>query len=111
MTRCHIATVRRVNLYCQVATCNIAWTYVPTCQAATFFSVGELMRLATRGDLAEMLAISRQRTRTLTEREDFPDPVAILRTGPVWRLEDLQVWAVKVGRTLAPLPGYSDGKG
>lgn len=71
--------------------------------------VGELMRLASRGELAEMLGISRQRTRTLTEREDFPDPVAILRTGPVWRLEDLQKWAAKVGRTLASLPDYDDG--
>jgi hypothetical protein len=73
--------------------------------------VGELMRLASRGELAEMLGISRQRTRTLTERDDFPDPVARLRTGPVWRLEDLQEWAAKVGRTLAPLLDYSDSDG
>lgn len=64
------------------------------------------MRLASRGELAEMLGISRQRARTLTERDDFPDPVAVLRTGPVWRLEDLQKWAAKVGRTLAELPDY-----
>lgn len=70
--------------------------------------MAELMRLASRGDLAEMLGISRQRTRTLTERPDFPDPVAILRTGPVWRLEDLQAWAARVGRVLAPLPQFGD---
>lgn len=73
--------------------------------------VGELMRLASRGELAEMLGISRQRTRILTERDDFPHPAALLRTGPVWRLEDLQKWAAKVGRTLAPLPDYSDSDG
>ena len=73
--------------------------------------VGELMRLASRGELAEMLGLSRQRTRTLTERDDFPDPVARLRTGPVWRLEDLQKWAAGVGRTLAPLPYYGEKDG
>lgn len=70
--------------------------------------VGKLMRLASRGDLAEMLGISRQRARTLTERDGFPAPVAVLRTGPVWRLEDLQAWAAKVGRTLRPLPEFGD---
>lgn len=82
---------------------------MPSCLAATVAAVGELMRLASRGELAEMLGVSRQRARTLTEREDFPDPVAMLRTGPVWRLEDLQAWAARVGRTLLPLPDYTDG--
>jgi hypothetical protein len=70
--------------------------------------VGKLMRLASRGDLAEMLGVSRQRTRTITQREDFPDPIAILRTGPVWRIEDLERWAAKAGRTLAPLDFRDD---
>lgn len=68
-----------------------------------------MLRLASRGELAEMLGISRQRTRTLTERSDFPAPIAVMRRGPVWRVEDLQKWAAKVGRTLGPLPEY-DGR-
>jgi predicted DNA-binding transcriptional regulator AlpA len=71
--------------------------------------VGELMRLASRGELAEMLGISRQRTRTLSQRSDFPTPIAVMRRGPVWRVEDLEAWAAKVGRTLRPLPEY-DGR-
>ena len=66
--------------------------------------VAELMRLAGRTELAEMLGVSRQRARQLTERPDFPAPIAVLRRRPIWRVEDLEKWAARVGRTLTPLP-------
>jgi prophage regulatory protein len=77
-----------------------------TCQTATVRGVAELMRLAGRTELAEMLGISRQRARLLTERSDFPEPVARMRRGPIWRIEDLEAWARKVGRTLTDLPPW-----
>jgi predicted DNA-binding transcriptional regulator AlpA len=66
--------------------------------------MAELMRLAGRTELAEMLGVSRQRARQLTERDDFPGPIAQLRRGPIWRVEDIEAWAEQVGRTLRPLP-------
>jgi len=66
------------------------------------------MRLAGRTELAEMLGVSRQRARQLTERPDFPAPVALMRRGPIWRIEDLEQWAEAVGRTLTPLPPLAD---
>lgn len=66
--------------------------------------MAQLMRLAGRSELADMLGISRQRVRTLTERPDFPAPIAELRRGPIWRIEDVEKWARRVGRTLQPLP-------
>jgi hypothetical protein len=62
-------------------------------------SVAELMRLAGRTELAEMLGVSRQRVRDLTERPDFPPPVAELRRGPIWKIDDVAAWAKRVGRT------------
>ena len=62
------------------------------------------MRLAGRTELAEMLGVSRQRARTLTERDDFPAPIAQMRRGPIWRIEDIETWAKQVGRALTRLP-------
>lgn len=70
--------------------------------------MAELMRLAGRTELAEMLGVSRQRARQLTERPDFPAPVAVMRRGPIWRVEDLEHWAARVGRTLTPLPPVAE---
>jgi hypothetical protein len=66
--------------------------------------VAELMRLAGRTEFAEMLGVSRQRARTLTERDDFPAPIAQMRRGPIWRIKDIEAWAQRVGRTLTALP-------
>ena len=71
-----------------------------SCRTATVWSVAELMRLAGRTELAEMLGVSRQRARELTERADFPPPIAQLRRGPIWNIPDVEQWAARVGRTL-----------
>lgn len=70
--------------------------------------VAALMRLVGRTELAEMLGVSRQRARTLTERDDFPAPIAQMRRGPIWRIEDIEEWAQHVGRTLTPLPSVDE---
>jgi len=36
--------------------------------------------------------ISRQRIYQITQRADFPKPLADLRAGKVWRAEDVEAW-------------------
>jgi hypothetical protein len=62
--------------------------------------VAELMRLAGRTEIAEMLGVSRQRARDLTDRADFPAPIAEMRRGPIWKVSDVEAWAKRVGRTI-----------
>lgn len=40
-------------------------------------------------EIAEHLDVSRQRASQLQTHRDFPAPVQVLRSGPVWRLSDL----------------------
>jgi hypothetical protein len=53
-------------------------------------------------EVGEHLGISRQRASALQTRQDFPAPVAVLRSGPVWRKGDLSrfadTWERKPGR-------------
>lgn len=50
------------------------------------------MNLVGAAEIAEMLGVSRQRVTQLTGRADFPEPVARLAMGKVWRLEDVEEW-------------------
>jgi hypothetical protein len=65
-------------------------------------SFPELLGVA---ELAERLAVSRQRAWTITGRPDFPDPVARLKATPVWTADSvrrfLASWPRKAGRPLA----------
>ena len=36
-------------------------------------------------ELAQLLGVSRQRASELARSRDFPAPIAVLRSGPVWR--------------------------
>lgn len=53
-------------------------------------------------EIAELLGVSRQRASTLQTRHDFPHPVAVLRSGPVWTRPSLNrfadTWERKPGR-------------
>ncbi|HET7234974.1 MAG TPA: hypothetical protein VFK59_00915 [Actinomycetota bacterium] len=53
-------------------------------------------------EIAELLGVSRQRVMQLRQRADFPEPVAELAAGPVWRMFNLQrfieEWPRKPGR-------------
>jgi hypothetical protein len=55
-------------------------------------------------EIAELLGgLSRQRVSQLTAHEDFPEPLARLHMGSIWRYEDVAQWARHNGRTLHPL--------
>jgi len=59
------------------------------------------MELVGVAELAEMMDVSRQRASQISARPTFPEPVAVLRMGKVWRAEDVREWAEKTGRTLS----------
>lgn len=71
-------------------------------------------RLTCVSEIAEMLGVTSQRVSALRHRPDFPAPVAELRSGPIWRLADIQrfveMWPRKPGRprtTPGPRPRTS----
>lgn len=44
--------------------------------------------------------LSRQRLYQVTSHRDFPEPVAKLAMGNVWRTQDVRAWAKATGRDL-----------
>ncbi|MFC3382540.1 helix-turn-helix transcriptional regulator [Couchioplanes azureus] len=51
------------------------------------------LRLVGAHEIRMMLGgISRQRVYQITSRRDFPEPVAELAMGNVWRTEDVEAW-------------------
>lgn len=58
--------------------------------------------LAGIAEIAELLGVTRQRASTLQKTPGFPSPAAQLRSGPVWRRNDLDrfvaTWARRPGR-------------
>jgi len=54
--------------------------------------------LVSRVEIAELLGISRQRVQQLTDRPDFPPPVADLAIGKVWARSAVEQWARRTGR-------------
>lgn len=54
-------------------------------------------------ELGVMFGVSRQRVAQLTGRADFPEPIATLKMGKVWRTEDVVRWAEAKGRAIRPL--------
>ena len=49
-------------------------------------------------EIASMLGVSRQRVDKLSRTEAFPEPVAVLAVGRIWRRQDVEVWARETGR-------------
>lgn len=49
-------------------------------------------------EIAEMLGVSRQRVDELSRTAAFPTPDATLRSGRIWRREDVEAWARETGR-------------
>lgn len=49
------------------------------------------MKLAGISETAAILGVSRQRAHQLAQGEGFPEPVARLAAGPVWK--ESQIWA------------------
>jgi predicted DNA-binding transcriptional regulator AlpA len=44
---------------------------------------------------ADYLGVTRQRVAVLVERADFPEPIARLSVGRVWRTSDVREWAAR----------------
>jgi len=44
-------------------------------------------------EIADYLGVSRQRVAVLVERADFPEPLAHLSVGRIWRTADIRQWA------------------
>ncbi len=44
-------------------------------------------------EIAVLLGVSRQRVLVLAKHGDFPQPIAVLKMGNVWRGEDIRRWA------------------
>lgn len=61
-----------------------------------------LPELAGGKEVAELLGVSKQRLHQLLAREDFPDPVLRLASGPAWTVASIRAfergWSRKPGR-------------
>jgi predicted DNA-binding transcriptional regulator AlpA len=49
-------------------------------------------------EIAQLLGVSRQRAGQLAATEGFPEPIARLAAGPIWRRADVERWAREAGR-------------
>jgi prophage regulatory protein len=52
-------------------------------------------------EIGDLLGVSRQRADQLTRTERFPEPVAALSAGRIWRRVDVEDWARATGRTMS----------
>lgn len=43
--------------------------------------------------------VSRERVHQLTRLPDFPEPIAVLRMGKIWRRDAVLSWMATAGRT------------
>ncbi|MEU4366160.1 hypothetical protein [Micromonospora chersina] len=51
------------------------------------------MELVGAAEIRDMLGgISRQRVNVITNAKGFPDPIAVLQMGKVWRRRDVERW-------------------
>lgn len=49
-------------------------------------------------EIAALLGVSRQRVLQLAAHRAFPEPVAVLSMGKVWKAEDVRRWSASRGR-------------
>jgi predicted DNA-binding transcriptional regulator AlpA len=54
--------------------------------------VRDVDQLAGVAEVAQLLGVSRQQVHRLAAREDFPTPVAVLASGRIWLLRDVERW-------------------
>lgn len=50
------------------------------------------------GEIAERFGVTKMTVAKWQHREDFPEPDAVLRIGPVWRKSTIDRWAIRTGR-------------
>jgi predicted DNA-binding transcriptional regulator AlpA len=58
------------------------------------------MELVGLTEIAGMLGVSPQRVDQLAATEAFPEPVADLAAGRVWKRADIEKWAKATGREI-----------
>ena len=46
-------------------------------------------------EAAEILGVGRQQVHRLSRRNDFPEPLAELKSGKIWRRADVERWAME----------------
>lgn len=51
-------------------------------------------------EIQQLLGVSRQRVQQLAQYPDFPEPIARLKAGAVWRTADVVKWAESRGREI-----------
>jgi predicted DNA-binding transcriptional regulator AlpA len=56
--------------------------------------------LAGLAEIAEAFKVTKRTAWNYTQREDFPEPVDRLASGPIWRRVDVEAW----GESHLPLP-------
>ena len=60
------------------------------------------LELVSVAEIAETLGVTRSRASQLTFSEDFPEPYAVLRIGPIWDKREvdawIETWPRRVGR-------------
>jgi len=56
------------------------------------------MDLVGLAEIVDLLGVSRSYASQLVNRKGFPDPVADLATGRIWRRTDVEQWARDNGR-------------
>jgi hypothetical protein len=57
--------------------------------------MGTPPRLAGLAEVAEILGVAKRSASRYTRRDDFPEPVARLSTGPVWDADAVEAWGVE----------------
>lgn len=60
------------------------------------------LELVGSQELTRLLGVNRARVYQLSQRDDFPRPVAVLAMGSIWDLAEIKAWAERTGRTLHP---------
>jgi prophage regulatory protein len=69
---------------------------VGTSQVTT--TILAMHHLVGAAEIGRMLGVSRQRVQQLVNRDDFPEPEAVLEMGKVWKRSDVEEWARSRGR-------------
>ncbi len=62
------------------------------------------MDLVGLTEIAEMLGVSPQRVDQLAATDAFPDPVAEIAAGRIWKRADIEKWARATGREIGESP-------
>lgn len=58
----------------------------------------DIPELAGATEIADALGVTRQRVQQLASEPGFPAPVAVLKMGKVWALDDVRAWAAGTDR-------------